>query len=148
MASYIIKKEKITKAKVSYEKGNDSYTFAPKGSKYSNIKVTVVDKTLKDKILQKKLASDYKKIVAQIYNILANASDEDDSSNVLVAYTELQRLKQIFIFRHEQKVSQKLLEHYLKKISILEMEINKLLVNLYQKNIKNEEYEERKGVRR
>lgn len=139
--SYIIKKVTIKKAKVNYEE-KAGYEFAPKSKNYENVtKVTVFDNDLKTSILKKKIDNDYKKIVMQIYAILNDTSD-DDSANVLTAFTELDRLKHIFISKYEEKMNKKILETYLKKISILEMEMNKLLLNAL--NFENQS----KGARR
>ena len=131
MSNYIIKKVTIKKAKVNYQE-KEGYNFLPKSKKYENVaKVTVLDNNLTKQIIHKKVDNDYKKIVSQIYNILNSSDEDDDTANVLAAFTELDRLKQIFLYKYHQKVEKKLLEIYLKKLNILEMEINKLMINMF-----------------
>ena len=140
MSNYIIKKVTIRKAKVNYQEA-DGYEFAPKGKKYDDVaKVTVLEKSLKEQILKKKIENDYRKIVMHISTILNE--DPDDSGSVLTAYTELDRLKQILIYKYKEKLNKKILEMYLKKLSILEMEINKLMINILNFE------EQNKGVKR
>lgn len=140
MSNYVIKKVTVKKAKVNYDV-QDGYDFLPKSKKYENVaKVTVIDANLQKQIMHKKMANDYKKIVTQIYNLLND--DSDDTGNLLTAFTELDRLKQIFMYKYHQKVERKLLEMYLKKLSILEMEINKLMINVLNYGEPN------KGVKR
>lgn len=130
MSKYIIKKVTIKKGKVKYD-AEKGYVFAPKSKTYENIKkVEVVDNELKTQIMHKKLASEYKKIVAYIYQILNE--DEGDAINTLTAYSELDRLKHLLMLKYQEKVDKKLLEKYMLKLEILEMEINKLMYNLYQ----------------
>ena len=74
--------------------------------------------------------SEYKKIVAYIYQILNE--DEGDAINTLTAYSELDRLKHLLMLKYQEKGDKKLLEKYMLKLEILEMEINKLMYNLYQ----------------
>ena len=145
MSNYIIKKVTIKRTKVNYQE-NDAYTFHPKGNGYKDIKVSVIDNALKEGIFRQKIENDYKKIVAKIYDIL-NSTSDDDSANTLVAYTELDRLKQLFMYKYEEKVNRKLLEQYLKKMSILEIELEKMMVNLYRNRQMNIE-EERIGKAR
>lgn len=142
MSNYIIKKVTIKKAKVNYQE-KEGYNFLPKSKKYENVaKVTVLDNNLIKQIIHKKVDNDYKKIVSQIYTLLNSSDEADDTANVLAAYTELDRLKQIFLYKYHQKVEKKLLEMYLKKLNILEMEINKIMINMFN-------YEkEFKGVKR
>lgn len=144
MSNYIIKKVSIKKAKVNYQ-AKDGFEFKPKSKDYALVnKVVIIDEDLKKEVLKKKINQDYKKIVTQIYNILN--SEEDNGANSLVAYTELQRLKHIFAFKYQKKIDAKILDNYLKKLSILEMEINKLMVNIYQ-NEQNYENKESRGSR-
>ncbi len=144
MSNYIIKKVSIKKAKVNYQEPT-GYEFAPKNAKYANVKrVVVADKKLQDDIYKQKIEKEYQKIVAYIYGIL-NEGGDDDASNTLLAYSEIQRLKQIFVYKYNQKIEKAMLEKYFKKLSILEMEINKLVINLYQNR---EISTERKGASR
>lgn len=124
MSNYIIKKVSIKKAKVNYP-NIEGYIIHPK--KYDNItKIAIYDEDITNQILLKKLNKDYKKIVTYIYNIL----NEDTGGNALQAYTELDRLKHILLYKYQEKIDRKILENYFKKLSILEMEINKLMLNM------------------
>ena len=144
MNKYIIKKVSIKKAHVNYQT-SAGYEFTPKNKQYAEIKkITVLDSDLKEQIFCQKLAKEYKKIVSYIYNLL-NANN-DDGTSTLVAYTELKRLKQLLAYKYEQKVNQKVLEKYEKKLSILEIEVKKLAVQLYQN--RTPEINESKGARR
>lgn len=144
MSKYIIKKVSIKKAKINYPQIK-GYEFTPKSEKYSQIKkVTVLDEDLTAQIMEQKIAKEYKKIVTFIYDLLKE--DDSEGTNCLKAYTELQRLKQLLIYKYNEKVKRQLLEKYLKKLSILEMEIQKLAISFYQNHELTET--ENKGVRR
>ena len=95
MSNYIIKKVTTKKAKV-HVKTDEGYEFLPKSKHYANVdKVTVLNHELKEQILEKKIENDYRKIVMHIYTILNE--DDEDAGNLLTAYTELDRLKFLFI---------------------------------------------------
>lgn len=144
MSNYIIKKVSVKKAKVNYPNPK-GYEFAPKNERYAQVeKIVVVDESLKGQILNKKIANEYRKIVAYIYSIL-NENGEN-SANSLMAYTELERLKKILLYKYEKLIDKKILEMYLKKLDILAMEIHKLMISLYQKEEIMEN--KNKGVRR
>ncbi len=130
MSNYIIKKVSVKKALLNYEIG-EGYEFHPKGEKYTDIKkVAIYDGKITEEILLKKITRDYEKIVAYIYSLL---NGEEGSNNALLAYTEIDRLKHILLYKYQNKLKQKQIDIYLKKLSILESEINKLMVNLFQK---------------
>ncbi len=143
MSKYIVKKSPLKKTNVKCKLG-EGYSFSPKVSKYPHLsKVTVYDQNLQKGILNQKIERDYKKIVMRIYELLSEGSD--GSSNVLVTYTELDRLRKIFLQKYENKVKKEILAKYLKKLQILELEVKKLMLNLYHTYEMQNDLREKKG---
>ena len=61
-----------------------------------------------------------------IYGLIS--SDETDSSNVLVTYTEIERLKQYLLSLELKGLKKEFINKYLKKLYILELELKKVHV--------------------
>ena len=61
-----------------------------------------------------------------IYGLIS--SDETDSSNVLVTYTEIERLKQYLLSLEIKGLKKEFINKYLKKLYILELELKKVHV--------------------
>ena len=130
MSNYVVKKKTSKKMTIHYQE-SEGYSFHPKGANYETIaKVTIVDNDLKKNVIEAKISRDYQKIVKQIYDMLNESSD--DSSNVLTAYTELDRLRKIFLTKYAKLVKKEMLVKYLKKLQILELEIKKLMLSVYR----------------
>ena len=142
MEEYIIEKS-VTKRKiVSYEE-KEGYSFSPKGEGYKNVKkITIADDALNEKILLKKIEKEYQRLLKILYNIAA--SEDSTSGDVLIAFSEIKRLEDILLYRYKKLLKREIVEKYLKKLKILEVELNKLSYNFQIQNT----YEEEKGMKR
>ena len=94
MNSYILKKNKKDEDILLFQE-KISYSFTPKKSYKWVKKVTVLDPDMLSSIWENKITKEYNKLLKIIYGLIS--SDETDSSNVLVTYTEIERLKQYLL---------------------------------------------------
>lgn len=142
MDGYIIEKS-VTKRKIiSYEE-KEGYSFSPKGEGYKNVKkITITDGALNEKILLKKIEKEYQRILKILYSIAS--SEDSTTTDVLMAFSEIKRLEDIIIYKYKKLLKREIIEKYLKKLKILEIELNKLSYNYEIQNT----YEEEKGMKR
>jgi len=139
--NYVIEKTYQDQFIINYPKLK-GFAFSPKKSKnYSHIKkITILDPKIIEKKINNKLNKEYKKIIKIFYNLLE--SDDTTDSDILVTFTELKILKDIFLFKYKKLLKKELFEEYLKKLKYLELELNKLN---YQFNLN---FEEERGMGR
>ena len=124
MTSYILKNKNLDKDILLFEE-KEEYTFKPKKN-FKNIKsVTILDTEMLNKIWENKLNKEYQKLVKLTYLLL---KDEDESSDALAVYTEINRIKEYLLSLKEKGLSKNIIDNYLKKILIIEHELNKLEV--------------------
>ena len=93
-------------------------------------------------ILKENLEKRYKRLVTLIYSFLADG-DFSGNDGILV-YNEIDSFRKRLLEKYGKYIDHKIIEGYLKKISILENELQKLY---YFKN-NNYEVEEGKGIKR
>ena len=122
MNSYILKKNKKDEDILLFQE-KISYSFTPKKSYKWVKKVTVLDPDMLSSIWENKIIKELLKI---IYGLIS--SDETDSSNVLVTYTEIERLKQYLLSLEIKGLKKEFINKYLKKLYILELELKKVHV--------------------
>lgn len=125
MNSYILKKNKKDEDILLFQE-KISYSFTPKKSYKWVKKVTVLDPDMLSSIWENKIIKEYNKLLKIIYGLIS--SDETDSSNVLVTYTEIERLKQYLLSLELKGLKKELINKYLKKLYILELELKKVHV--------------------
>ncbi|CDF21056.1 unknown [Clostridium sp. CAG:609] len=125
MNSYILKKNKKDEDILLFQE-KISYSFTPKKSYKWVKKVTVLDPDMLSSIWENKIIKEYNKLLKIIYGLIS--SDETDSSNVLVTYTEIERLKQYLLSLEVKGLKKELINKYLKKLYILELELKKVHV--------------------
>lgn len=147
MNQYIIEKTIEEKSVVSY-KEKDGVSFSPKKTtKMHHVKrITVIDAELIEKMIMKKIDKEYKRILSIIYSIMN--SDDSNSGDILVAYTEIQRLENIILAKYKKALKKEVIEKYLKKLKILEIELQKVQITMQQRVVTpviEEDLEERKG---
>lgn len=125
MNSYILKKNKKDEDILLFQE-KISYSFTPKKSYKWVKKVTVLDPDMLSSIWENKIIKEYNKLLKIIYGLIS--SDETDSSNVLVTYTEIERLKQYLLSLELKELKKEFINKYLKKLYILELELKKVHV--------------------
>lgn len=125
MNSYILKKNKKDEDILLFQE-KISYSFTPKKSYKWVKKVTVLDPDMLSSIWENKIIKEYNKLLKIIYGLIS--SDETDSSNVLVTYTEIERLKQYLLSLEIKGLKKEFINKYLKKLYVLELELKKVHV--------------------
>ena len=126
MNSYILKNDDKEK-KVLLYKEQTGYSFSPK-KEYKRVKkITVLDADMVSGILEDKIVKAYNRLLKIIYDLIV-AGDETTSGDVLVAYTELDRIRNILLYKYNQYLKKEFVEKYMKKLYILELELKKVHV--------------------
>ena len=78
------------------------------------------------KVWENKINKEYEKLLKLIYSLI---SEEDTTSgDVLIAYTEIDRIKKYLLSLKEKGLKKEIIEKYLKKLYILELELKKVHV--------------------
>ncbi len=126
MNSYILKNDDKEK-KVLLYKEQTGYSFSPK-KEYKRVKkITVLDADMVSGILEDKIVKAYNRLLKIVYDLIV-AGDETTSGDVLVAYTELDRIRNILLYKYNQYLKKEFVEKYMKKLYILELELKKVHV--------------------
>ena len=81
----------------------------------------MVSSILEDKIIKK-----YNLLIKIIYDLIS--SDDTTSGDVLAAYTELDRIRNIMLYKYHEYLRKEFVDKYLKKLYVLEMELKKVHV--------------------
>ena len=126
MNSYILKNDDEEK-KVLLYKEQSGYSFSPKKGYKRVKKITVLDADMVSSILESKIVKAYNRLLKIVYN-LVTSGDETTSGDVLVAYTELGRIRNILLYKYNQYLKKEFIEKYMKKLYILELELKKVHV--------------------
>lgn len=137
MSSYILKNNDEEKKVLLYEE-KMSYSFSPKKGYKRVKKITVMDPAILAQILEEKFMKSYNKLIKIIYDLVN--SDDTNSGDILVTYTEIDRLKQILLYKYNKKMHKEFIDKYLKKLYLLELELNKINIHYF-----DNELEEQKG---
>ena len=125
MTSYILKNNKKSKDILLFEE-KESYSFTPKKTYKWVKKVTILDTEMLSEVWENKINKEYEKLLKLIYSLI---SEEDATSgDVLIAYTEIERIKKYLISLREKGLKKEIIEKYLKKLYILELELKKVHV--------------------
>ena len=140
MESYILKNTQEEEKVLLYQEQN-GYAFTPKKGLYRVKKITVLNEAMISSILKEKLMKNYKRLLQIIYSLI-NAGDETTSGDVLLTYTELDRLKGLLLYKYAKYLDRKFIKEFYEKLEILEMELKKLHVMQLEEEI---EYSEEKG---
>ena len=126
MNSYILKNDDEEK-KVLLYKEQTGYSFSPKKGYKKIKKITVLDADMVSGILEDKIVKAYNRLLKIIYDLIM-AGDETTSGDVLVAYTELDRIRNILLYKYNQYLKKEFVEKYMKKLYVLELELKKVHV--------------------
>ena len=137
MNSFIMKNNDEEKKVLLYEE-KKSYSFTPKNGYKRVKKITVLDKDMVSSILEEKVVKKYNLIIKIIYDLIT--SDDTTSGDVLAAYTELDRIRNILLYKYNEYLRKEFIDKYLKKLYVLELELKKVHVMEL-----TEEIEETKG---
>ena len=125
MTSYILKNNKKSKDVLLFEE-KESYSFTPKKTYKWVKKVTILDTEMLSKVWENKINKEYEKLLKLIYSLI---SEEDTTSgDVLIAYTEIDRIKKYLLSLKEKGLKKEIIEKYLKQLYILELELKKVHV--------------------
>ena len=137
MNSFILKNDDEEKKVLLYEE-KKSYSFTPKNGYKRVKKITVLDKDMVSSILEDKIVKKYNLLIKIIYDLIT--SDDTTSGHVLAAYTELDRIRNILLYKYNEYLRKEFIDKYLKKLYVLELELKKVHVMEL-----TEEIEETKG---
>lgn len=125
MTSYILKNNKKSKDILLFEE-KESYSFTPKKTYKWVKKITILDTEMLNEVWENKINKEYDKLLKLIYSLI---SEEDTTSgDVLIAYTEIDRIKKYLMSLREKGLKKEIIEKYLKKLYILELELKKVHV--------------------
>lgn len=136
MNSYILKNDDEEKKVLLYKEQN-GYSFSPKKGYKKVKKITVLDTDMVSSILEDKVIKAYNRLIKIIYSLIT-AGDDTTSGDVLVAYTELDRIRNILEYKYNQFLKKTFIEKYLKKLYILELELKKVHVMELEDEIEEE----------
>lgn len=125
MTSYILKNNKKSKDVLLFEE-KESYSFTPKKTYKWVKKVTILDTEMLSKVWENKINKEYEKLLKLIYSLISE--DDTTSGDVLIAYTEIDRIKKYLLSLKEKGLKKEIIEKYLKKLYILELELKKVHV--------------------
>lgn len=125
MSSFILKNDDEEKKVLLYEE-KKSYSFTPKKGYKKVKKITVLDKDMTSSILEDKIVKKYNLLIKIIFDLIS--SDDTTSGDVLATYTELDRLRNIMLYRYHEYLRKEFIDKYLKKLYILELELKKVHV--------------------
>jgi hypothetical protein len=125
MSSYILKNNKEEHKVLLYQE-KASYTFSPKKGYNEVKKITILDPNMLNTLWEHKIDKEYSKLLKLIYSLVSN--DDTTSTDVLLAYTEIERIKEYLLTLKNKGLKKELLDKYLKKLYILELELKKIHV--------------------
>ena len=125
MNSFILKNDDEEKKVLLYEE-KKSYSFTPKKGYKRVKKITVLDKDMVSSILEDKIEKKYNLLIKIIYDLIT--SDDTTSGDVLTAYTELDRIRNILLYKYNEYIRKEFIDKYLKKLYVLELELKKVHV--------------------
>ena len=125
MESYILKNTEESQKILLYQE-KTGYSFSPKTGSYRVKKITVLNDEMVETILKDKVINKYNRLLQIIYNLVD--SDDTTSGDVLVTYTEIDRLKDILLNKYYKYLKREFIEKYLRKLQALEVELKKVHV--------------------
>ena len=125
MSSYILTNNKEEYKVLLYQE-KASYTFSPKKGYNEVKKITILDPNMLNTLWEHKIDKEYSKLLKLIYSLVSN--DDTTSTDVLIAYTEIERIKEYLLTLKNNGLKKELLDKYLKKLYILELELKKIHV--------------------
>lgn len=138
MESYILKNVEEKESVLLYQE-KKGYTFSPKNGVYRVKKITVLNDSMVECILKDKVISRYNRILQIIYSLISG--EDTTSGDVLITFTEIDRLKNILLNKYYKYLKREFVENYMRKLQILEMELKKVHVMELESEI--DELEER-----
>lgn len=125
MTNYILKNNKKNEDILVYQE-KISYSFEPKKSIKWVKEVKVLDPAMISDIWERKIDKEYEKILKLIYELVS--SEDTESGDVLEAYTEIERIKEYLLALKEKGLKEEVINKYMKKLYVLELELKKVHV--------------------
>lgn len=142
MTSYILKKSDEKQDILLYQEKH-SYSFTPKNNYKWVKKITILDEDMLSSIWENKLNKDYNRLLKIIYSLVS--SDDTNSGDVLVAYTEIERIRQYLNSLQLKGLKQDIYEKFVKKLYVLELELKKIHVMELKDEIEERDWEHGKS---
>lgn len=140
MKNYILKNINDEKKVLLYQE-KSGYTFSPK-SVSINRKITILNEEMLKSILKENVENKYQRLVKLIYQYLNDGDFSSDEGSIV--YSEIDSFKKRLLGKYHKYLDAKLIDKYLKKVKILEGELQKL----YYYQHCNFEIEEERGMRK
>ena len=135
MPSYLVNKRNRTKAILDVD-NIDGYKYKPKQSSDMPIKVTsvkIVDKTMLDKILSVKFERYFRRLVALALKVLEDEDPSDDEAAIVLDEAKL--VKEILENRYKKYLNYEKVQLFLKKIRIIEKQMEMKQIEIKKKAI-------------
>ena len=112
----------------------DGYDFSPKDNKSNPIKVTkvtIVDKTMIDKILSMKFEKYFRRLATLALRVIEDDDSSDDAADIVL--DEAQLVKEILENRYKKFLNYEKEQLFLKKIRIIENQIQMKKIEIKKK---------------
>lgn len=84
--------------------------------------------------MEEKVTKSYNKLIKIIYDLIN--SEDTTSGDILVTFTEIDRIKDILLYKYNKKLKKEFIDKYLKKLYLLEQELKKININTYDNFLK------------
>ena len=114
--NYILKNTKKDHEVLLYQE-KSSYKFSPKKGYKESIEVTVLDNEMLNPLWEHKLNKEYEKLFKNNFMLLVS-NDDTTSDDVLVAYTEINRIKEYLLSLRKKGLKKEILETAKKRSAI------------------------------
>ncbi len=114
----------------------DGYDFSPKDNRSNPIKVskvTIVDKTMIDKILSMKFEKYFRRLATLALRVIEDDDSSDDAADIVL--DEAQLVKEILENRYKKYLNYEKEQLFLKKIKIIENQLQMKKIEIKKKAI-------------
>lgn len=142
MTNYILKRNENEENILLFQE-KSSYSFTSFKNYKGVKKITVFDEDMLSAIWLSKLQKQYNRLLKIIYSLIL--SDDSNSGDVLIAHTELERIKEYLESLKIKGLSKKYYDNFKGKLYVLELELKKVHVINLQNEIEEREYENGKS---
>ena len=124
------------------------FDFSPKNNvKYDGIvvnKMVIIKPSMIEKVLKKKIRKKLDLYLKLIIKFI-ESEDGDNGDSIREALNDLTRYKNIIAYKYRKYLDEKYLKLLIKKISLLEYELNSKLVNYQEEYTYEEEFTSRRS---
>ena len=141
MANFLIKRIDKNRKIKKIDKEKDGYDFKPRihSVNLEVNKITLYNSSMIDIILSKKIEKYFERVASIVYDVLQN-SDDDSTSDAVIALDEVTKLREIVLNKYQKYLDKKKEENILKKLRFLENELRSKIIiqNTYEEYLENE----------